>query len=44
MDQRLNTTKSIDEIFRQAQRAFNAWSELKPEQRTTDALLRTLGF
>lgn len=44
MDQRLNTTKSIDEIFRQAQRAFNAWSELKPEQRTTDALLRTLDF
>lgn len=44
MDQRLNTTKSIDEIFRQAQRAFNAWSELKPEQRTTDALLRMLDF
>lgn len=44
MNQRLNTTKSIDEIFRQAQRAFNAWSELKPEQRTTDALLRTLDF
>lgn len=44
MDQRLNTTKSIDEIFRQAQRAFNAWSELKSEQRTTDALLRTLDF
>ena len=44
MDQQLNTTKSIDEIFRQAQRAFNAWSELKPEQRTTDALLRTLDF
>lgn len=44
MDQRLNMTKSIDEIFRQAQRAFNAWSELKPEQRTTDALLRTLDF
>ena len=44
MDQRLNTTKSIDEIFRQAQRAFHAWSELKPEQRTTDALLRTLDF
>lgn len=44
MNQRLNTTKSIDEIFRQAQRAFNAWSELKSEQRTTDALLRTLDF
>ena len=42
MDRRLNTTKSIDEIFRQAQKAFNAWSKLEPEERTTDALLRTL--
>lgn len=26
------------------QKAFNAWSKLKPEERTTDALLRTLDF
>lgn len=44
MDRELNTSKSIDEIFRQAQRAFNAWSKLQPEQRTTDSLLRTLDF
>lgn len=44
MDKELNTTKTIDEIFRQAQRAFNAWSKLDPEQRTTDSLLRTLDF
>ena len=44
MDRELNTSKSIDEIFRQAQRAFNAWSKLEPEQRTTDSLLRTLDF
>ena len=44
MDKELNTTKSIDEIFRQAQKAFNAWSKLEPEQRTTDSLLRTLDF
>ncbi len=44
MDSKLNTTKSIDEIFRQAQKAFNAWSKLKAEQRTTDNLLRTLDF
>ena len=44
MDSKLNTTKSIDEIFRQAQKSFNAWSKLNAEQRTTDNLLRTLDF
>lgn len=44
IDEKLNTRKSIDEIFRQAQRAFNDWSNLEPAERTTDALLRTLDF
>lgn len=44
LDERLRTTKPIDEIFRQAQKAFNAWSKLEPEERTTDALLRSLDF
>ena len=44
LDERLNTTKSLEDIFKQAQKAFNAWSKLDPEQRTTDALLRTLDF
>lgn len=44
IDEKLNTKKSIDEIFRQAQKAFNAWSKLDVEQRTTDNLLRTLDF
>ena len=44
INDKLNTSKSIDEIFRQAQTAFNAWSKLEPEDRTTDALLRTLDF
>ncbi len=44
IDNKLNTTKSIDEIFRQAQRAFNAWSKLEAAERTTDNLLRTLDF
>lgn len=44
IDDKLNTTKSIDEIFRQAQRAFNAWSKLEANERTTDNLLRTLDF
>lgn len=40
----LNTQKSVEEIFRLAQGSFNAWLKLKPEQRTTDALLQTLDF
>lgn len=40
----LNTTKTIDEIFRAAQKAFNAWSKLELNARTTDALLRTMDF
>ena len=44
INDKLNTQKTIDEIFRQAQTAFNAWSKLEPEARTTDALLRTLDF
>ena len=44
INDKLDTKKSIEEIFRQAQKAFNAWSKLKTEDRTTDALLRTLDF
>ena len=44
IDEKLNTSKSIDEIFRQAQTAFNAWSKLPAEERTTDNLLRRLDF
>lgn len=44
LDERLNTTKSLEDIFKQAQKAFNTWSKLNQEQRTTDALLRTLDF
>lgn len=44
IDDKLGTRKSIDEIFRQAQTAFNAWSNLPAEKRTTEALLKTLDF
>ena len=44
IDAQLNTTKTIDEIFRNAQKAFNQWSKLPIEERTTDALLQTLDF
>ena len=44
IDSKLATKKSIDDIFRQAQKAYNAWYKLEPKDRTTDALLRTLDF
>lgn len=44
IDSKLGTKKSIDDIFRQAQKAYNAWCKLDLEDRTTDALLRTLDF
>ena len=44
INEKLNTTKPIDEIFKQAQRAFTNWSKLDVNERTTDNLLRTLDF
>ena len=44
MNKKLSTVRSIDEIFRQAQKAFNAWSKLPAAERTTNELLRTLDF
>lgn len=44
IDEKLNTTKSIDDIFRNAQRAFNIWSEMDVSQRTTANLLKMLDF
>lgn len=41
---KLATSKTVDEIFRQAQKAFNAWSKLDARDKTTDALLKTLDF
>ena len=41
---KLDTQKPIDEIFRQAQKAFNAWSKLSAGQRTTEKLLSMLDF
>lgn len=44
IDEKLNTTHSIDEIFKNAQRAFNTWSKWEPADRTTESLLRMLDF
>lgn len=41
---KLNISTSIEEVFRQAQRVFNAWSKLPAEQRTTDVILARLDF
>lgn len=44
IDDKLNTSRSIDDIFRNAQKAFNVWSRFEPEARTTDTLLKMLDF
>lgn len=41
---KLDTTRSVEEIFRNAQKAFNTWSEWDVELRTTDKLMRMLDF
>ena len=43
-NKKLNTKTDINTIFRQAQSAFNAWSKLSEQQRTTNNLLSTLDF
>ncbi len=43
-DKLLPTKRGIDDIFRQAQGAYNIWSDLPVEARTTERLLRMLDF
>ena len=44
IDAVLNTSASIDDIFRQAQTQYNIWSKLPAEERTTKELLSRLSF
>ena len=44
IDDLLNTTASIDDIFRQAQKEYNIWAKLPVEERTTKELLKRLSF
>ena len=44
INDKLATNSTIDEIFRRAQKAFNAWSKLPADERTTNELLKTLDF
>lgn len=44
LDRNLNTKSSIEDIFRQAQIAFNKWSKFETKERTTENLLSMLSF
>ena len=44
IDSLLNTSRSIDDIFRSAQAAYNRWTRIPAEERTTAKLLQELDF
>lgn len=44
LHRQIGTQSGIDEIFRRAQKSFNVWAELSPENRTASALLNALDF
>lgn len=44
LTKKLRTNKSVEDIFRNAQLAFNNWAKLPPEQRTARAILDSLEF
>jgi len=44
LSQKLRTTKSVEEVFRNAQKVFNAWTLKPPEERTARAILDALDF
>ena len=42
--QHLSLSTTVEKVFSDAQRVFNEWSKLDPEQRTTDRILQMLDF
>lgn len=44
INDKLNTKRTIDDIFKNAQKAFNTWSKWSPGERTTENLLKMLDF
>ncbi|MBZ9755267.1 DEAD/DEAH box helicase family protein [Mesorhizobium sp. ESP6-5] len=44
LSQNLKSQTSIEEIFRRAQKAFNAWTLLPPDERTAASILKALDF
>ena len=41
---KLRSSKSVEEVFRNAQAVFNKWAKLPPEERTARAILDSLDF
>ena len=44
LDDKLDTEKSLDEVFKNAQTAYTHWSKLPSSERTTERLLKMLDF
>jgi len=44
LSNKLRSQRSVEEVFRRAQVAFNQWAKLPPEERTVKAILDTLDF
>ncbi|MBL3593386.1 MAG: DEAD/DEAH box helicase family protein [Synergistaceae bacterium] len=44
LSKKLSGQRSVEEIFRRAQGAFNQWAKLPPDKRTAKAILDTLDF
>ena len=44
LNKKLQTSKSVEDIFRNAQASFNAWAKLPIEKRTARAILDSLDF
>lgn len=44
LSKKLRGKRSVEEVFRRAQVAFNLWSQLSPETRTAKAILDALDF
>ncbi|MEX1079515.1 MAG: helicase-related protein [Homoserinimonas sp.] len=42
--QHLNLSTTVEKVFSDAQRVFNEWSKLDPQDRTTDRILKMLDF
>jgi hypothetical protein len=44
LNKKLRTSKTVEEVFRNAQASFNAWAKLPIERRTARAILDSLDF
>ncbi|WFE69501.1 SNF2-related protein [Thiomicrospira sp. R3] len=44
LNKKLRTSKTVEEVFRNAQASFNAWAKLPIEKRTARAILDSLDF